>query len=110
MYEAVHMSMTTDEKLELILWKLSSIQMKILNDIASNLKWIKFIKFELNWGEMGYKLVYKVLKIYLMTMVEKQNFEKTYIRENTFPFIWELAKQIPISNFPKSCWNSNCPT
>jgi hypothetical protein len=31
-----------------------------------------------------------------MTMVEKQNFEKTYIRENTFPFIWELAKQIPI--------------
>jgi hypothetical protein len=32
----------------------------------------------------------------LMTMVERKNFEKTYIRENTFPFIWELAKQIPI--------------
>jgi hypothetical protein len=32
----------------------------------------------------------------LMTMVENQNFEKTYIQENAFPFIWELAKQIPI--------------
>jgi len=31
-----------------------------------------------------------------MTMVEKQNFEKTYIQENAFPFIWELAKQISI--------------
>jgi hypothetical protein len=43
-------------------------------------------------------------------MVEKQNFEKTYIRENTFPFIWELAKQIPIWKFSKHCWNKNCPT
>jgi hypothetical protein len=32
----------------------------------------------------------------LMSMVGKKNFEKTYIRESTFPFIWELAKQIPI--------------
>jgi hypothetical protein len=32
----------------------------------------------------------------LMTMVEKQNFEETYIQENAFPLIWELAKQIPI--------------
>jgi hypothetical protein len=32
----------------------------------------------------------------LMTMVEKKNFGKTYILENAFPFIWELAKQIPI--------------
>jgi hypothetical protein len=31
-----------------------------------------------------------------MTMIEKQNFETTYIQENAFPFIWELAKQIPI--------------
>jgi hypothetical protein len=31
-----------DEKNELILWKLSSIWMKILNDIAFNLNWIEF--------------------------------------------------------------------
>jgi hypothetical protein len=31
-----------DGKIELILWKLSYIQMKISNDIAYNLNWVEF--------------------------------------------------------------------
>jgi len=36
------------KKNELILWKLSSIQMKILNDITYNLNWIDKFQIELN--------------------------------------------------------------
>jgi hypothetical protein len=41
----------TYEKRELILWKLSSIQMKLLNDIACILNWIGF---RCNWIEFKY--------------------------------------------------------
>jgi hypothetical protein len=37
-----------NEKNELILWKLNSIQMKLLNDIAFNLNWIQILKFDSN--------------------------------------------------------------
>jgi hypothetical protein len=37
-----------DEKNELILWKLSVIWIKILNNIAYNLNWIRKFKFILN--------------------------------------------------------------
>jgi hypothetical protein len=83
-----------DEKNELILWNLSSIRMKIFNDIRCSLNWIglKFMnwiqihwlvfelnlrinstkfnstigfQFNCNLKEMGCKLLKKVLKIYL---------------------------------------------
>jgi hypothetical protein len=43
----------TYEKRESIVWKLSSIQMKILNDIACNLNWIE-LKFK-NWIKIRLK-------------------------------------------------------
>jgi hypothetical protein len=89
---------------ELILWKLSYIQLKILNDIACNLNWIiQFNQFKfLNWIHIQLKkkkciLVEKVLKKFNEFMVLKtKTFEKKLIEKNTFPchFTWKWAKYI----------------
>ncbi len=62
-------------KFELMLWKLNSIQMEILNDIACNFDWIEnkfkflnwifknWVEFKFHWRETKCKLVHKVLKI-----------------------------------------------
>jgi len=44
----VLLSQSKNEKNELIFWKLNSIQMKMLSDIAFNLNWIQILKFESN--------------------------------------------------------------
>jgi hypothetical protein len=42
---------------ELILWKLSFIWVKILNDIACNLNWIEFEK--INWTQLNAQKMYE---------------------------------------------------
>jgi hypothetical protein len=65
-----------DEKTKLILWKLSSIQMRILNEIACNLNWFPIqqrIKIQLNWKKMKWKLAENLLKIFLWRWCWKRN-------------------------------------
>jgi hypothetical protein len=51
------------EKNELILWKWSSIWIKILNDAAYNLNWVKF---DFNWNSIQFNL--DLIKIYSNTL------------------------------------------
>ncbi len=85
----------TNGKNQFILWNLSPISMKILNDIVCNLNRIQIPKFnsiQFNCREMECKLVWKVLKIcpsWLWFWII-DNWKDTYPK-NTFSFLfpWE---------------------
>jgi len=88
-----YMWQSINKKKDFILWKLSSIQMKILNDIACNLNsntlngiqiWLHWNLFgiKLNWREIRCKLVKNILEIcswqwYWEKTLKRQNFENT---------------------------------
>jgi hypothetical protein len=60
--------------------KLSSIWMKIFNDIACILIWIQ-IQVKTNGMQIGEK---GITNIFMNMMLEKENFTKSHIRKETF--------------------------
>jgi hypothetical protein len=94
------------KKNELILWKLSSIQMKILNDITYNLNWIDKFQIELNSNFIEKKemqICEKDIQNMHMNMVLKNKIKKTEIPKDTFScfFTLEWSKQIQILKLSK---------
>jgi hypothetical protein len=61
--------------------KLSSIWMKIFNDIACIFNWIQ-IQVKTNGMQIGEK---GITNIFMNMMLEKENFTKSHIRKETFP-------------------------
>jgi hypothetical protein len=62
-----------------------------------------WFEFKFNWREMGYKLMYKILKIYLglWRWEKKKTLKRHNFKKNTFSFfiIRKSTKQTPICNY-----------
>jgi len=100
-----YMWQSTNKKNNIILWKLSSIQMKILSDIACNLNsntlngiqiWLRWnlCGIKLNWREIICILVKNILKICSWQWYGKKLWKYIF----PFLFIGELTKQILVWN------------
>ncbi len=70
-----------DERNKLILWKLSFIQMKILNDIACCLNWIQFLKLYSN-ALIGIWIEFHFNKRIELNWIELDNWIKIQLKRN----------------------------